>query len=121
MRYPLATAVVMALLAAAGCVHVPRSPNAGARFAVYFATPRDLPPDVTGALEHGHVVEGMDREQVWVALGEPIRKATFSGPRALELWLYPGYKFHQDPLRGHSVTLFRVVFIDGRVALIETL
>lgn len=121
MRCALGMAPVAALVAAGGCAHVPRSAYASARFADYCATSRELPAAVTRALERGHAVEGMDREQVWVVFGEPIRKTRFSGPRALEVWLYPGHKFHQDPLRGHGVTLFRVVFIDGRVALIETL
>lgn len=121
MRCPVAMAVVAVLLAAGGCAHIPRSAHASARFADYFATPRELAPAFARALEHGHAIEGMDPEQVWVVFGGPISKTCFPGPRALEVWLYPGHKFHQDALRGHGVTLFRVVFIDGRVALIETL
>lgn len=121
MRCPVAMAVTLALLAATGCAHLPRSAHASARFADYFAMPRELSPAIARALERGHAIEGMDREQVWVVFGEPIRKTRFSGPQAIEVWLYPGHRFHQDSLRGHGVTLFRVVFIDGRVALIETL
>lgn len=121
MRQTIRMVALIGLSAAAGCAHVPRSEFASARLADYYATPRELAPAVARAIELGHVVEGMDREQVWVVFGEPIRKTRFSGPGAPEVWLYPGYRFHQDALRGHGVTLFRVVFIDGRVALIEIL
>lgn len=110
-----------AVFVAAGCAHVPRSGYASARLADYYATPRELTPAVARAIELGHVVEGMDREQVWVVFGKPIRKTRYSSPGAPEVWIYPGHKFHQDPMRSHGVTLFRVVFIDGRVALVETL
>ena len=112
---------LIGLSAAAGCAHLPRSAYASARLADYYATPRELTPAIAQAIESGHAVEGMDREQVWVVFGEPISKTRYSSPGAPEVWIYPGYKFHQDPVRGHGVTLFRVVFVDGRVALVETL
>ena len=120
MRQVIRIGALIGLSAAAGCAHVPRSGYASARL-VDYATPRELTPAVARAIELGHVVEGMDREQVWVVFGEPIRKTRFSGTGAPEVWIYPGHKLHQDPVRSHGVTLFRVVFIDGRVALVEML
>jgi DNA-directed RNA polymerase sigma subunit (sigma70/sigma32) len=32
---------------------------------------------------------------------------------------YRGHRLHQDPLRTHGVQLFRVVFLDGRAAVLE--
>ncbi len=121
MRQAILIVALIGLTAAAGCAHVPRSAYASARLADYYETPRELTPAVARAIELGHVVEGMDRDQVWVVFGEPIRKTRYSSPGAPEVWIYPGHKFHQDPVRGHGVTLFRVVFVDGRVALVETL
>ena len=121
MRQAIRMGALIAVFVAAGCAHVPRSGYASARLADYYATPRELTPAVARAIELGHVVEGMDREQVWVVFGEPIRKTRFSGTGTPEVWIYPGHKLHQDPVRSHGVTLFRVVFIDGRVALVEVL
>ena len=121
MRQAIRMGVLIGLSAAAGCAHLPRSAYASARLMDYYAMPRELSPAVARAIQLGHVLEGMDREQVWVVFGEPLRKTRYSGPGAPEVWIYPGHKFHQDPVRGHGVTLFRVVFVDGHVALVETL
>ena len=121
MRQAIRMGALLGLSAVSGCANLPHSAHASARVADYYETPRELTPAVERAIELGHVVEGMDREQVWVVFGEPIRKTRYSSPGAPEVWIYPGHKFHQDPVRGHGVTLFRVVFIDGRVALVETL
>lgn len=102
-----------------GCASVPLSAHASFRMAEYFATERELPPAIARAIEIGHVVPGMDQEQVYVVQGTPSRKARFPGQPEIEVWIYPSHKLHQDPLRTHGVWLLRLVFLDGRLTLIE--
>lgn len=40
---------------------------------------------------------------------------------AFEVWLYPGHKVHQDQLRGDRADLFRLVFRDGVLIVVEPL
>jgi hypothetical protein len=61
----------------------------------------------------------MDQEQVRVVLGEPDHKKSFKRQPLVEVWLYPGHRLHQDPLRTHGVQLFRIVFLDGRAVVLE--
>ncbi len=61
----------------------------------------------------------MDEEQVRVVLGEPVRRTRFTRRRTIEVWIYPGYTLHQDQMRGHGAQLFRLVFIEGALAIIE--
>ena len=106
-------------LSAAGCAHVPLSARASFRRAEYFATHAELPSSISAAIEVGHVIRGMDQEQVRVVLGEPDHKKSFKGQPAVEVWLYRGHRLHQDPLRTHGVQLFRIVFLDGRAVVLE--
>lgn len=103
----------------AGCLHVPLSARESFRKAEYFATRRELPPSIAAAIEVGHVIQGMDQEQVTVVLGEPVHKKIFKGQPWVEAWLYPGYRLHQDQLRSHGARLFRIVFLDGRAVVLE--
>lgn len=101
------------------CVTVPPRGRAAAREAAYFAENRDLPPEVAKAIERGHVVVGMDPVQVWVVLGDTLRRTRYPGRPPAEVWIYPAHRLHQDQLRSHGASLFRLVFVDGRLALIE--
>ncbi len=122
MRARAAAAVTLVALMGPGCATLPPRAFAEARKTDYFATPRELPPAVLIAIERGHVITGMDAEQAWVVLGDPLRKRRFvSGGEAVEVWLYPGYKVHQDQVRGDKAGLFRLVFREGVLILVEPL
>lgn len=105
-------------LTSSACVSVPLRQRADFRKDEYFARHRDLPPDVAKAIDAGHVILGRDREQGWTVLGDPVRKAIFSSGR-FEAWLYPAHRLHQDQLHSHGADSFRLIFIDGRLAVIE--
>lgn len=110
---------VLCLPFALGCAHLTPSQFASVRIGAYLAAHRETPAAIAGAMEAGHVVLGMDQRQVWVVLGDPVRRTTFGAGSSVNLWLYPGYRLHQDQMHGHGAALFRLVFIDGRLALIE--
>lgn len=113
---PVVAALVVSI-SSAGCAHFSPRDFAGVRIANYFAAHRELAPSIVDAIERGHVIVGMDYDQVQVVVGEPLRKKAFAGSVAIDVWLYPGYRFHQD--RWHGGSLYRIVFIAGRVALVE--
>lgn len=105
----------------AACVHVPLRARASYRRAEYLESHRELPPRIADAIDRGHVVTGMDQEQVVVVLGQPLKRTSYGGAPPAEVWLYPGHRFHQDQVRTHGATLFRLVFVDGRLLLFEPL
>ncbi|PWT83923.1 MAG: hypothetical protein C5B57_05805 [Blastocatellia bacterium] len=123
MRSRMLVAAQIFVVAAAswGCVKLPRSAFASVRQAEYFASHCELSPRMRTAIENGHVVVGMDREQVIVVLGQPARKAMFKHDDNTEAWLYLGHKLHQDTLHSPGAGLVRIIFLDGRVAMIEPL
>lgn len=123
MPGPIAVGVAGALLAAmvTACAHLPPSAYASVRKARYFAEPRELTPSIMEAIHRGHVIPGMDRDQVWVVLGDAVRETTFKSDRLIEIWLYPGHRLHQDQLRGDRADLFRLVFRDSILILVEPL
>lgn len=100
------------------CVYVPLRKRADFRKQQYFASHRELAPDTAKAIDSGHVIPGMDREQVWVVLGDPVRKSVFSSGH-VEVWLYPAVRLHQDQLHSHGTESFRLVFMDDRLVIIE--
>lgn len=63
----------------------------------------------------------MDREQVWVVLGDAIRKTMFTRNGLIEVWSYPGHRLHQNQLGADRAHLFRLVFRNGVLILIEPL
>ncbi len=65
----------------------------------------------------------MDREQVRVVLGEAIRASAFrrTDGSLAEVWIYPANRLFQDQLNGHGSTLFRLVLVDGVLAVVEPL
>ena len=106
------------LLTVAACAHVPLRGRQQYRRDQYFASQRELAPTIAYAIQTGHVVPGMDREQVWVVLGDPVRKSLFEA-KWVEVWLYPSERFHQDPVHSHGASSFRLVFIGGILRIIE--
>lgn len=105
----------------ATCAHVSLQKGASERVAEYLETHREVPPAIAEAMDRGHLALGMDRAQVVVVLGQPLKRTEYGGSPPIEVWLYPGARFHQDPLRTHGATLFRLVFIDARLRLFEPL
>ena len=104
----------------AGCA-VHRQPAAATRINEYLAVHREVPPAIVQAMEQGHVAIGMDSQQVLAVLGEPVRRATGAGSPRIERWLYPRHALHQDHFRLGSSSLYRLIFVDGRLELIEAL
>lgn len=100
------------------CAHIPSSRRAEFRKSEYFRTHPELPPAIERAILDGHIIAGMDREQVKVVLGDPVRVSRFQARSDIEVWLYQGYKFHQDQIHTISV-LYRIVCVAGRVVLVE--
>jgi hypothetical protein len=123
MRSNVLVAAQVFVIAAAlwGCANLPRSAFATVRQADYFASHGELSPQIRTAIENGHVVVGMDREQVIVVLGQPTRRTLFKHDDRVEAWLYLGHKLHQDTLHSPRAGLVRIIFLEGRVALIEPL
>ena len=64
------------------------------------------PSDIRAAMEAGHVVVGMDTKQVWIVLGEPVRKTRFA-QTATDVWIYRGGR------RVANELLFQVLFPIG--------
>lgn len=108
----------MLLLSMTACVYVPLRGRQQHRRGQYFASHRELSPTIANAIEAGHVVSGMDQEQVWVVVGDPVRKSLFPAAN-VEVWLFPSVRFHQDPAHSHGASSFRLVFIDGILRVIE--
>lgn len=121
LRLSFAVLIFTTMAATAGCAHLPPSAFASVRKAVYFSENREILPSIRSAMEQGHVVPGMDREQVWTVLGEPVRVTRFTREPAIEIWLFQGYKLHQDQVRADRADLFRAVFRDGILVIIEPL
>ena len=115
------TAVVAscALIGVASCLHIPPSARASFRMEQYVAARREILPSVLDAMQKGHVIPGMDREQVRVVLGVPVRTATFGPESETEVWIYPGHRLHQDQMRADKAWLFRLVFVGGTLTVIE--
>jgi outer membrane protein assembly factor BamE (lipoprotein component of BamABCDE complex) len=112
------TVATLLLLSVTSCVYVPLRGRQQYRREQYLASQRELSPTIASAIQTGHVVPGMDRDQVWVVVGDPLRKSLFPAHN-VEVWLYPSVRFHQDPAHSHGASSFRLVFIDGILRLIE--
>lgn len=102
-----------------GCVHVPASRRSVPRREAYLRSQRELPPRIADAIATGHVVAGMDRDQVKAVLGEPIKRTVFTRRDGVtEIWIYPAVRLHQGHMHADG-TLYRLVLADGRLVLIE--
>ena len=105
-----------------GCVHVPPSGRAVVRLEQYFSERRELLPSVRDAMLKGHVVAGMDAEQVRVVLGTPTRRTRFRrAGDTVDVWLFPGHRFHQEKLHAEGSTLYRLVLVNGVLVVVEPL
>ncbi len=118
----LRAAAVVCVTAVAACVHVPPSRRAAVRRDAYLLAHAELRPAIAEAIAKGHVISGMDREQVTAVLGEPVRKTAFRRKDGIaEVWLYPAERLHQSQLHGDRATLFRRVLMTGVVVDVEPL
>ena len=115
-RHVFAVAAVGLVLSA--CTYVPLRQRAAFRKQQYFAAHREVEPATAKAIDTGHVILGMDTEQVWVVLGDPLRKKAFSSG-TVEVWLFSSTRLHQDPMHSHGAESFRLVFMNGRLVIIE--
>lgn len=111
--------LAMASIAAGGCATLRRDDHFTVRYADYLEQRLEVSPAVAEAMAAGHVIAGMDQEQVRVVLGRPVECRSYGGTPAVEVWLYPGHRLHQDHHRSGAATLFRLVFRDGRLAMLE--
>lgn len=75
------------------------------------------PQNIKRAIEKGYPMHGMDHDQVFLALGEPICKKTIQHKgRPVEVWLYP--PGGRNPC---NTAQFRVYFEGGAVTDWQTL
>lgn len=69
------------------------------------------PGNIKHAIDHDYVIQGMDQEQVYLAIGNPICKKTITYQhRHVEVWAYP--PGGDDPC---STAEYRVYFENGVV------
>ena len=101
----------------AGCVHVPLRERAAFRLAEYLDNHAEVAPSVAEAMRQGHVTLGMDEEQVLAVLGEPVRRVRYDRAATPQVWIYRGHKLHQG--YAHGASLYRLVFLDGRLRVLE--
>ena len=106
-------------LAASSCAPLPRRAFPNARKADYFASQRDLSPELSRPMEAGRLILGMTQEQVWVVLGDPDRKTRFEAT-GNEVWVYRASRVHVNQLPDGNQA-FRVVFLKDRLEIIEPL
>ena len=118
-RRVTAAAVALLLISCVACVHVRLEDRAAWRRQQYLQNNPELPPRIVDAIDRGHVVIGMTEAQVRAALGSPVYVKVFESQSTKAVWLYPGHRLHQDQLHTDAKGLFRIVFINHRVAVIE--
>ena len=112
--------ILVLLCVSSACASIPPTARAQYRYNQYFSKPRELAPSIAEAMRIGHVAVGMTMEQVWVVVGDPVRKSAFPAAKA-EVWLYPSVRFHQDQSHAHGATSYRLVFADGILRVIDPL
>lgn len=105
---------ICTLVLACASATTPERP--GARVDRYLRAHSATPPVIAEAMQRGHIVMGMTREQVLVTVGEP--KMRTRGKGTVEWWLYSAAPFHQDQ-SSHGNTLAKISFIADRVARVE--
>ena len=116
----LSTEALLATTVLSACVRVPPSQRAVPRREAYLSRHRELPPRIAEAIATGHLVVGMDREQVVAVAGEPVRSTKFNrNDQSAEILIYPGHRLHQGHLRSDGGSLFRVVLVNGTVVHLE--
>ena len=115
----LRVATLLSLSLTIGCAEAGERATSQQRLRDYLGAHRDTTEAVAEAIRLGHVVPGMEREQVTAALGEPIRVIRSSSRGGVEHWLYRMETLHQERLRGRGWSFARVTFLDDRVLLVD--
>lgn len=115
----IAAAVALLLASSAACVRPRLEDRPSWRRQQYLQQNPELSPRIAEAIERGHVVVGMTEAQVRATLGAPSYVKVFESKSPTAVWLYRGHLLHQDQLHTDAKSLFRIVFIDHRVAVIE--
>ena len=107
-------------LSLAACAHMPAADRAVVRRDAYLRSQIELPPAIAKAIAEGHVITGMNRDQVTAVLGKPVKVTRFiRDQRVTEVWIYPAARLHQGALRMDDGSLFRLVIADDRLTVIE--
>lgn len=88
----------------------------GVRAARYLHDHPETPSAIADAIQRGHVLVSMTREQVLNIAGEPRMRSRGKG--GIEWWLYSAAPFHQGD-SSHGATLAKISFIGDHVARIE--
>ena len=113
-------AACLSTVALGACAHVREGDHAVVRRDAYLRSQVELAPAVAKAIAEGHVIAGMNREQVTAVLGKPVKVTRFvRDERLTEVWIYPAARLHQGTLRMHDGSLFRLVITDDRLTVIE--
>ena len=63
----------------------------------------------------------MTSAQVRASLGAPDYQQVFSNAHVTVIWLYRGHRMHQEQLHVDAKAVFRILFIDDHVAIVEGL
>ena len=119
MGFSRSVFLLVIVIVASSCASLPPSRFASVRIDQYLSSHRELSPSLLRAMRAGHVVVGMDREQVRAVLGIPAKETTFRRAKVIKVWIYQGYRLHQDVVRADKAWLFRLVLVDGRLTVIE--
>ena len=115
--------VVVAIVcgASAACTALSHVERASDRRTQFLQNAGELPPKIILAIRDGHVIAGMTTAQVRASVGPPDFQRAFSGAHVTTIWLYRGHRLHQEQLHVDSKAVFRIVFIDDRVSIVEGL
>lgn len=113
----VAVRVAALVIGASACAPLPRLASISVRQADYFAAKPELSSRVARAMEDGHVLLDRDTTQVWVVLGDPVRKTKFDRA-AVQVWLYRAASLHQDHYK-LGPGMVRLTFLKNRLVVIE--
>lgn len=117
MRVRSAAIVPIFLLAA--CSHAFPPDRPAVRRGQFLQANAELSPRVAEAILKGHILTGMTEAQVRASAGAPDYTRAIGKSPVKSVWLYRGARLHQDQLHIASTAVFRVVFVDHRVVLVE--
>ncbi len=115
------SAGIVAVFFLAACSHVFPPERAAVRRGQFLHANAELSPRVAEAILRGHILTGMTEAQVRASAGAPDYTRVIGRAPVKSVWLYRGTRLHQEQLHIESTAVFRVVFVDHRVVLVEGL
>lgn len=122
MRFmQLRSAAFVPIFFLAACSHVSPPERAAVRRGQFLHANAELSPRVAEAILRGHILPGMTEAQVRASAGTPDYARAIGRSPVTSVWLYRGARLHQDQLHIESTAVFRVLFVDHRVVLVESL